>query len=361
MAANSDDTPGARVAAEPLEAFCRDALRAAGASEATAKAATRAMMHASRLGIDSHGVRMLGHYRRAIANGRVNGRPRLRFAHDFGATAVLDADNAHGALATYAAMDRTVQIAQSEGIGAVAIQNSSHFGAAGAYPLVAAEAGMIGLCVCNADAIVRLHGGAEKFHGTNPIAAAVPVPGERPWLLDVPTSAMPLQRVNLYKSLGRRLPPGVASDADGRDTDDPARVAMLAPLGGEIVGYKGAGLAGLAEILSTALTGMGLSFELIGMVGDDLSTPRRLGAFVLALKPTAFVPQEVFDDTMRRYVKALRASRAAGDVKVMAPGDREWAEEERRRREGIPLDPETLRAFAEIAAEAGITPIATLG
>jgi LDH2 family malate/lactate/ureidoglycolate dehydrogenase len=135
---------------------------------------------------------------------------------------------------------------------------------------------------------------------------------------------------------------------------------MLAPLGGEVVGYKGAGLAGLAEILSTALTGMGLSFELIGMVGDDLSTPRRLGAFVLALKPTAFAPQEIFDDTMRRYVKALRASRPAGDGKVMAPGDREWAEEERRRREGIPLDPETLRTFAAIAAEAGIAPVASL-
>ncbi len=349
-----------RVGAEPLESFCRDALRAVGADERTAAAATRAMMHASRLGIDSHGVRMLGHYRRAIANGRVNGKPTLRFARDFGATAVLDADNGHGALAAYTAMDRAVSIARNEGIGAVAIQNSSHLGAAGAYPLVAAEAGLIGLCVCNADAIVRLHGGAQRFHGTNPIAAAVPVSGERPWLLDVPTSAVPLQRVNLYRSLGRKLPPGVASDAEGRDTDDPAKVAMLAPLGGEVVGYKGAGLAGLAEILSAALTGMGLSFELIGMVGDDLSKPRRLGAFVMAINPTAFVAKEVFDDAMRRYVLALRASRPSAGGKVMAPGDREWEEEERRRRDGIPLDPETQRQFAEIAAESGITPIAPL-
>jgi LDH2 family malate/lactate/ureidoglycolate dehydrogenase len=216
---------------------------------------------------------------------------------------------------------------------------------------------MIGLCVCNADAIVRLHGGAEKFHGTNPIAAAVPVPGQRPWLLDVPTSSMPLQRVNLYKSLGRALPPGVASDAEGRDTDDPVKVAMLAPLGGSDFGYKGAGLAGLAEILSTALTGMGLSFELIGMVGDDLSKPRRLGAFVMAINPTAFDPTQVFGDTMRRYLNALRNSRAAPNGVVMAPGDREWEEEARREREGIPLDPETRRQFSEIAEETGITPL----
>jgi LDH2 family malate/lactate/ureidoglycolate dehydrogenase len=346
-----------RVAAESLEKFCREAIRTAGADRPTADAATRAMMHASRLGIDSHGVRMLAHYRRAISKGRVNGRPELRFTREFGSTALLDADNAHGALATYAAMKRAIAIADRAGLGAVAIQNSSHLGAAGAYPLVAAEAGMIGFCVCNADAIVRLHGGAEKFHGTNPIAAAVPVPGERPWLLDVPTSAMPLQRVNLYKSLGKRLPPGMASDAEGKDTDDPSKVAMLVPLGGETVGYKGAGLAGLAEILSTALTGMGLSFELIGMVGDDLSTPRRLGAFVMVINPTAFVDKDVFDARILRYLAALRGSRSAAGGTVLAPGDREWAEEERRRKEGIPLDPQTVRDFADISQETGIASI----
>jgi LDH2 family malate/lactate/ureidoglycolate dehydrogenase len=41
----------------------------------------------------------------------------------------------------------------------------------------------------------------------------------------------------------------------------------------------------------------------------------------------------------------------------MAPGDREWEEEARREREGIPLDPETRRQFSEIAEETGITPL----
>jgi len=36
------------------------ALRNAGANEETAGAATRAMLHASRIGIDSHGVRLAG-------------------------------------------------------------------------------------------------------------------------------------------------------------------------------------------------------------------------------------------------------------------------------------------------------------
>ncbi len=335
------------MAADELEAFCRAALSAAGADDATANAATRAMMHGSRLGIDSHGARLLGHYVRAITGGRVNGEPRLRFVRAVGATAVLDADDGHGALATYTAMERAMELARSHGTGAVAVRNSSHLGTTGAYALMAAEAGLMGLCVCNADAIVRLHDGAAKFHGTNPIAFAVPVAGSRPWLLDISTSAMPLQPVNLYRSLGRRLPPGVASDGEGRDTDDPARVQMLVPLGGEF-GYKGAGLAGMVEILSAALTGMGLSFELIGMT-EDMSRPRHLGAFVMAIDPSAFIERQVFDATMERYLRALRSSSALEGRMVMAPGDCEWAEAERRRRYGIPLDPDTVESFRALS------------
>jgi LDH2 family malate/lactate/ureidoglycolate dehydrogenase len=344
-----------RVAGGELEAFCRAAIRAAGGDDATADAAARAMMHASRAGIDSHGVRLLEHYVRAIEGGRVNGKPRLEFVRDFGATAMLDAGDGHGALAAYVAMDRAIELARRYGIGGVAIRNSSHLGAAGAYVVGAAEQGLLGLCVCNADAIVRLHDGAVKFHGTNPIAFAVPVAGARPWLLDIPTSSMPLQRANLYRSLGKPLPPGVASDVNGRDTTDPAAVRMLAPLGGSEFGYKGAGLAGMVEILSAALTGMGLSFELIGMTAD-LSKPRHLGAFVLAIEPSAFVELEVFNATMLRYLNALRSSPAIEGRKVMAPGDREWAECDLRAREGIPLDPETQAAFDRLAQQFGLDP-----
>jgi LDH2 family malate/lactate/ureidoglycolate dehydrogenase len=251
-------------------------------------------------------------------------------------------------------MGRAQELAGTHGIGAVAIRNSSHFGAAGAYALAAAEAGMIGLAVCNADKVVRLHDGAERFHGTNPIAVGVPIPGELPWLLDMATSSIPFNRVQLYGSLGKLLPPGVASDAEGRDTIRPDDAEMLAPLGGEF-GFKGAALGGLAEILSTALTGMRLSFELLPMGGPDFSTPRQMGAFVLAIDPRAFVEEEPFADTMRRYVAAIRASASVPGRVVMAPGDREWAVAEERRASGIPVDPDSEAAFAAIASRFGLS------
>jgi LDH2 family malate/lactate/ureidoglycolate dehydrogenase len=342
-----------RVTAARLESFCRAALEAAGARTDTASAATRAMMHGSHLGIDSHGVRLLEHYVTAISGGRVNPRPRMRIVSERGAVIAFDANDAHGALAAYTAMTYAASLAGRLGIGAVAIRNSSHFGAAGAYALAAAEVGKIGLAFCNADKIVRLYGGASRFHGTNPIACAVPVPGARPWLLDMATSAIPYNRVQLYKSVGQRLPRGVASTVDGQDTDDPEQADMLAPLGGEL-GYKGAGLAGLAEILSAVLSGMRLSPELAPMSGPDFSSPRKLGAFVMALAPDAFLPDDVFQDGMERYLDALRGSPARAGERVLAPGDREWAEADRRAVQGIPIDPETEKAFRRLASKYGL-------
>lgn len=336
-----------------VERFSRAVFLASGADAATADAATAAMLHASRLGVDSHGIRLLDHYVAAIAGGRVNGRPTLSFEENGGAISRLNADHAHGALATYRAMDRAIELAGRFGIGAVSIRDSSHFGAAGAYALQAARRGFIGLAVCNSDSFVRLHDGASRFHGTNPIAFGVPVGDGNPWLLDMATSAIPYNRVKLYESLARPLPEGTASDGQGIDTTLPSKAEMLAPLGAAF-GFKGAGLAGMVEILSAVLSGMTLSFDILPMGGPDMATPRRLGAFVLAMKPAAFVSEEVFLAGMARYLKGLRNSPARAGTTVLAPGDREWQVAARREQEGIPLDPATVQAFQRFAERHGL-------
>lgn len=349
-----------RFALDDLERFCREAMRAAGGNAATADATARALVHGSRIGIDSHGVRFLTHYVETLLSGRVNPRPELRMTRRFASVATLDADFGHGALATYTAINHAVDIAEEAGIGAVSVIRSSHFGSGGAYALAAAERGAIGLVMCNTDSFVRLHDGASRFHGTNPISCAIPNPGGRPWLLDMATSSIPRNRVVLYETLGRALPPGVASDGQGRDTTDPAKVEMLAPLGGDF-GFKGAALAGLVEIMSAVITGMELSFELAPMF-ENLEKTRDMGAFTLAIRTDAFVPPEVFAAGMNRYVAALRASPARAGAEVLAPGDREWAEADARAIAGAPLAPETVKEFQSIAERYGLeAPVALDG
>lgn len=346
---------GRTVNLDALERFCLSALTAVGANDETAEACTRSLMHASLHGIDSHGVRLLPHYVTGFKGGRLNRSPVLRFTRTRAASGLVDGDHAQGALATYRAASEAASLAADAGVGAVGVHNSSHFGAAGAYAMSVVSRGMIGVVFANSDAYVRLHQGAARFHGTNPIAMAVPAGDGPPWLLDMATSAIPLNRVKLLASQGRELPLAVASDAEGRETRQADRVEMLAPLGADY-GYKGAGLAGMAEVFSAVLTGGGLSHELLPMGGPDFATPRNLGAFVIAVDPAAFVGAREVAQAMARYLDALRASPQTPGGRVMAPGDREWEEAARRRRDGVPLDAETALAFAGLAKEFGLAP-----
>lgn len=325
-----------------LETRTLMALRDAGADEHTAGAATRAMMHASRLGVDSHGVRLTSHYVRELQSGRVNPRPSLQSRRTAAASAILNADDGLGHASAYAGMELACSMAREVGVAAVGIVRSSHYGAAGAYALAGAEAGLISLSMTNSDAIVALHGGAERFHGTNPIAVAAPVPGQKPWLLDMATSSIPLNRVLLYRTLGRALPEGVAADNSGKWTEDPNAAEMLMPLGGSDFGFKGAGLAGFVTLLCSVLIGGTLDHLVIPMAGaDDLETPRDIGHFCLAIDPDRFAGRAAYDAAIIRYLTDLRRSTSRPGEAVMAPGDREWAVAADRRRSGIPVDRET--------------------
>ncbi len=335
---------------EALEARTLAVLRDAGADEHTAAAATRAMLHASRVGVDSHGVRLASHYARVLRSGRVNPTPMMQSTRTAAASAILNADDGLGHAAAYTALDLACEMAKETGIAAVGVVRSSHYGAAGAYALAGAEAGCIAVSMTNTDAIVALHGGAERFHGTNPIAVGAPVPGDKPWLLDMATSSIPFNRVLLYRTLGIPLPEGVAADQSGQANQNPNDVEMLMPLGGADFGFKGAALAGMVTLFSAILTGGTLDHEMIRMAeSDDFATPRQMGHFCLAIDPDRFAGRSLFDAAITRYLAALRASAATAGQKVMAPGDREWAIEAERRRTGIPVD-------AETAAFLGIMP-----
>jgi ureidoglycolate dehydrogenase (NAD+) len=319
-------------------------LSAVGASAESRAAAIRAMIHASLVGVDSHGVRLTAHYCRMLEGGRLNKNPQLKVEKRGAGSAMVDGDDGLGHYATYKAVEVGMELAREAGVGAVGIRHSSHLGAAGAYALAGAEAGFVTFATTNTDSIVALHDGAQKFHGTNPLAFAAPVTGGKPWLLDMATSSIPLNRVMLHRSLDKELPQGVAATDEGHPTTNPHEAEMLIPLGGVDYGYKGAGLAGVATLFSALLTGTTLDPDFIPMYGtSDISTPRNMGHFVLVIDPDKFAGREVFAAAMMAYLGALRGSSVrAGAERVMAPGDREWEEMERRKAEGIPLDPDTV-------------------
>jgi len=360
VVADDGDYVAARVGHDDLSRFTVAVLQAAGADVPSAENTARALVGASLRGVDSHGVRLLPHYVKVLEGGRVKGRPAMRFEKRAAAVGRLDADHALGTAAGYRAMEEATALAEEAGVGAVSVFNSSHFGAAGAYSLAAAEAGYIGMAFCNANDAVLPHSGREAFHGTNPISFAVPVDGERPYLIDMATSSIPYNRILQYRALDRELPDDVVVDGKGRVTRDPQAAESLLPLGGAGYGYKGAALAGMVEILSAVLSGMRLDHEMADMFRSSWSEPRCLGQFFLAMKPSAFIDAATFQAQMHRYLDALRGQDALPGERVMAAGDREWAVERARSADGVPLDTHNWQIFGELSARFAVPPLSAL-
>lgn len=346
-----------KVASTELLTFINDSLRAAGADSASADAVAQSLVGTSLRGVDSHGLRLLPHYLHVLQKGRINRNPQITFKALSASTGTLNGDDCFGHLAGYRAIEEGIKLADMNGMGAVTVVNSSHFGAAGSYSLMAAEQGYLALVLSNSDKLVLAHDGLAPFHGTNPISFAAPVKDQEPYLLDMATSSIPYNRVLHYQSIDRPLPQDVAVDGAGDMTTDPLKTEALLPLGGRGYGYKGAALAGMCEVLCSALTGMAFSHQLLAINGPDLSTPRQLGHFFLVMKPEAFIDPDIYGEQLSTYLADLRGQSAATDAKVMAPGDREWSVQKKRQVSGVPIDPVLWENLNNIASELGINPL----
>ncbi|QDH25473.1 Ldh family oxidoreductase [Neokomagataea tanensis] len=309
----------------------------------------RALMHASRLGVDSHGIRLTRYYCDMLTKGGVNKSPSRLFEQTAPSTGRLNADFGLAHSSSYQAMREAINLARVTGIGAVTVHHSTHFGAAGAYALEAAELGFVGLVFSNSDPAVALSGGSQPFHGTNPLAMAAPVQNAKPWLLDMSTSSIPFNRVKLNRSLDLPLPAEVALDSEGQPTQNALAARFLQPLGGLNYGYKGAALAGMVTILAGILAGADPD-PLMASTDQAQKGEKRqnVGHMMIALNPAHFVGQKNFESGLAVYLELLRASpTTSADKTLLAPGDKEWAEYEHRKKFGIPVDRDT-ELFLEI-------------
>lgn len=302
-------------------------------------------------GVDSHGIRLIPHYIKAVILGRINRYPTLVFKKTAPSTGVLDADNSFGIVAGLKAMHHAITLAKKTGVGAVTVKNSSHFGAAAIYSLLAARNNMLGLSFTNTDSLVLPYGGKYPFLGTNPICFTAPVKGEDPFCLDMATSQIPWNKVLLYRLENRKLEKGWAADKNGKIVTDPNLAYSLLPIGL----YKGYGLALMVEIFSSILTGMSWGPHVKPMYPLD-GRNRSLGHFFMAIDISKFEKVSVFRERLKKLLNELRlTTKAAAFNKVMVPGDPEKESYKLRSKKGIPLSEKEVDLFANLTKELNIS------
>ena len=346
------------LSAAQLAAQAAAILRAWGLDEDSVAAAVEVMLYADLRGIESHGVSTLTLYDEYRRAGKLTLRPQPRVVRETPVTALLDGDGGLGHLPSQRAMRLACDKAAQCGIGVVSVRNSNHFGAAGAYAMMAPERGLIGFVTCATwrPGIVPTFG-ADAMLGTNPIAFAAPGKNGPPFCLDMATSTVAFNKVKLAAWHGKELLAGWAMDAHGQPLTDAAAAVKsirLTPLGGlpDMSSHKGYGLATMVEVLSTTLGG---SFFAATRPAEHPDAPRHnVGHFFLALDPKAFRGEGEFEADLDAMTAALRATRRADETQpVLVAGDPERAMLAERTRNGIPLSEELVRTLRGLSEAAG--------
>jgi len=353
------------VRADQLLSLTHSILLAWGMREGDAKITAELMVETDLRAIDSHGVSMLIMYEKMRERGTLNMKPTRTVVRDTPVLALIDADAGLGHPVAREAMLMACDKARNYGIGAVGVRNSHHFGATGLYAEMAATQGLLGLVTSSTSvaSVIPTHG-AEPLLGTNPIAFAAPGNRHPPFLLDMSTSTVAVNKVKVYALNGIDLPAGWVVDGRGQYVTDSALALALChaqkdggvtPLGGGVDtgGHKGYGLSLMVQILSSALTGG--SFSPVRNRQGVGSVPHNIGHFFLAIDPVAFRSEGEFEQDVDEVFDILKNSTPINSHQpVQVPGDPERASRTERELNGIPMPEALLTHLRAIADNAGV-------
>jgi LDH2 family malate/lactate/ureidoglycolate dehydrogenase len=276
-------------------------------------------------------------------------------------TALIDGERSLGQVVGKKGMELAIAKAKKHGTGFVTIRNSNHYGIAGYYALMAADAGCIGISMTNAAPLVVPTFGRDALLGTNPISIAIPADG-RPFILDMATSVVPRGKLEVYDRQGKAMPVGWAVDEKGHITQDPTRVLTnlkkragggILPLGGageEFGGHKGYGLALAVEILCGTLSASAFGGQTY--VNEQSAN---VGHFFGAIDVAAFRPLDELKQDLRHYLDSVQESpKAEGHERIYVHGQKGYLFEQDCLARGIPVDEKTLASLKKIGGELGV-------
>ena len=331
-----------------------------GFAKAEAQTIADVLMQADLFGIESHGAQRMMYYHRNIASGSVNVHAKPEVIRETPVSALIDGHFGMGALVGVYAMNKAIEKAKQTGIGMVAVRNSSHYGIAGYYTLMAEREGLAAFSMTNTGPIMVPTFGREMMLGTNPIAFCMPA-DPYPFWFDASTTVVTLGKVEVYDKREKPMPEGWTIDSEGSSCSDAskANAGILAgemggilPLGGagELTGgHKGYGLGVMVEALT-------------GVLAQGMTSPEMCGAhsdhtchFFLAFDPAMFGDPQEIRARMSLYLERLRQSeKIPGCSRIYTAGEKAFEAMEKRLANGIPVEEKTLGEMRRIALELGV-------
>eukprot|EP00979_Chaetoceros_neogracilis_P007345 scaffold1531_cov247-Chaetoceros_neogracile.AAC.1 len=321
-----------------MQQFMKDVFLSYGCTEDQADISSEVLIEADKRGIDSHGLgRLKPIYCDRIDKGILWTNKPIDIIKETETTALVDGNLGLGLSIGPHCMKLAIEKAKKYGVGFVCVQNSTHYGIAGFYASMAADAGCVGLTGTNARPSIAPTFGVEPMLGTNPLCFGIPSDDDFPFVIDCATSVNQRGKIEKYARDGVDTPRGAVIDNEGIERTDTEGIlrdmilgkCALTPVGGAgdtMGGYKGYGWATVVELLSTAFQSGPFGEAVCGVdreTGKPMPMP--LGHFFLAINIESLCSLETFKKNTGNLLRALRASKKSlkGPGRIWTAGELE--------------------------------------
>ena len=317
---------------ELLDVLQRALLKLGFAPE-RAHLCARLFTDASRDGVYSHGLNRFPRFILQIQNGTIDIHAEPQLLASIGALERWDGKIGPGPLNAFHCMERAIALSRSNGIGCVALANTTHWMRGGNYGWQAAEAGVIGICWTNTMPNLPPWGASDARVGNNPLIIAVPRPAGHV-VLDMAVSQFSYGALASYRMRGELLPVNGGFDAAGRLTRDPEAIEQSKrPLP---IGYwKGSGLALMMDMVAALLSGGKATHQ----ISPDSDRENRMSQLFIAADPASFGPTEIAAKMADDIIAHFRMPSPSGGEQVRYPGEQVLKTRSENLAKGIPVEP----------------------
>ena len=355
-----------RIDAEKLETFAHRLLEQVGATEEVASQVARSLVAADLRGHGTHGVFRIPWYVEGIEElDWINPNATPQIESESESTAIVDGNSTFGQVAGRVAVDVGIGKADRTGIGIVGVRDATHLGRIGEWAERVTDAGYLGtfqVATQGGSETVAPAGSGEPLYSTNPIAYGIPTFDvlEFALVLDIATSQVAHGKIRTLAEADRPIPEEWTTTETGHPVSDAKTFregeGALLPLGGRASGYKGFGLAVMAELFASIIGDGYVSGQ------QDLERSQNIAAIYI-IDPTQFTTEEEIKDRIRVFTERIRSASYSSEVPVGAgakqergllPGEPEYKYRIDRERDGIPLAAETVATLHDLAIEYSI-------
>lgn len=322
-----------RVAFDELKTAMKRVLVKYGFSEERAEHSAAMFTWNSADGVASHGANRFPRVISYLEKGYIDVDARPVLVKSLGAIEQWDGNLGMGNLNAHFCMDRAIELAREQGIGAVALRNTNHWMRGGAYGWQAAEAGFAGLCWTNTQPNMPPWGSTERKIGNNPMVFAVPRSGAS-IVVDAAVAQYSYGKIEQTAMAGESLPFPGGFDAEGRLTSNPVAIQQtwrVLPMGY----WKGSGLSIVLDLLATMLSGGKSVYEVGKLGGDEYGVSQVFIAMDVKHLSDPDWAEQAIDATL---ADIKQSERDDPDTEIRYPGERELRTRAESLAQGVVID-----------------------